>query len=92
MDFLDNDCGINVLQLSGKFNESRVSAIRSREYDIAIDLSGWTGGNFVAGFLARLAPIQVNYLGYFASTGLPTMDYWIGDHSLFPDPNERMVC
>ena len=47
---------------SGNFDDSRVSAIRSREYDIAIDLSGWTGGNFVAGFLARLAPIQVNYL------------------------------
>ena len=86
VNFFRQDCGINVLQLSGKFNASRVSAIRSREYDIAIDLSGWTGGNFVAGFLSRLAPIQVNYLGYFASTGLPTMDYWIGDHSLFPDP------
>ena len=39
------------MQLSGNLDDSRVSAIRSREYDIAIDLSGWTGGNFVAGFL-----------------------------------------
>ena len=84
VDFFRNGCGINVLQLTGNFDESRVSTVRSREYDIAIDLSGWTGGNFVAGFLARLAPIQVNYLGYFASSGLPTMDYWIGDKALFP--------
>ena len=81
-----HECNIDVVQLSGDFDESRVSAIRSRDYDVTIDLSGWTGGNFVAGFLARLAPTQINYLGYFASTGLPTMDYWIGDHSLFPSP------
>ena len=72
------------MQLSGNMDDSRVSAIRSRDYDITIDLSGWTGGNFVAGFLSGLSPIQINYLGYFASTALPTMDYWIGDHYLFP--------
>ena len=37
-------------------------------------------------FYHRLASIQVNYLGYFATTGLPSMDYWIGDNNLFPDP------
>ena len=82
-----HNCGIEVLQLTGNFDSGRVSTIRSRDYDIAIDLSGWTGGNFVAGFLARLAPIQLNYLGYFAS-GLPTMDYWIGDHFVLIQMNE----
>ena len=84
IEFFRKDCGITVHQLEGDFGNSRVSEVRSHQYDLAIDLSGWTGGNFVAGFLARLAPIQVNYLGYFASTGLPTMDYWVGDHELFP--------
>ena len=35
-----------------------MSAIRSREYDIAIDLSGWTGGNFVR-ILIRLAQFKL---------------------------------
>ena len=62
----------------------RLNEIRSRSYDIIVDLSGWTGGNFIAGLNARLAPVQVNYLGYFASSGLSSMDYWLGDSKLFP--------
>ncbi len=64
----------------------KVRIIREAHLDVAIDLSGWTGGHFMRGFLARLAPLQVNYLGYFASTGLPSMDSWIGDDGLFPSP------
>ena len=64
----------------------KVRIIRNAQLDVAIDLSGWTGGHFMRGFLSRLAPLQVNYLGYFASTGIPNMDYWIGDDGLFPSP------
>ena len=46
-------------------------------FDVAIDLNGWTACNFLLGFQARIAPVQVNYLGYFATTGLYTMDYWL---------------
>jgi protein O-GlcNAc transferase len=81
--------GIEVVDVSSLHGPARVSAIRSLQADVAIDLAGWTGGHFASGFLARLAPVQVNYLGYFASSGLPTMDFWLGDHELFPaDPTE----
>ena len=63
--------------------------IREAQLDVAIDLSGWTGGHFMRGFLHRLAPLQVNYLGYFATTGLPSMDRWIGDEGLFPSPMQE---
>ena len=68
---------------------SKVDVIRDAQLDVAIDLSGWTGGHFMRGFMARLAPLQVNYLGYFATTGLPTMDAWIGDAGLFPNPMQE---
>ena len=67
----------------------KVRIIREAELDVAIDLSGWTGGHFLRGFLARLAPLQVNYLGYFATTGIPSMDYWVGDDGLFPSPMQE---
>ena len=67
----------------------KVRTIREAQLDVAIDLSGWTGNHFMRGFMARLAPLQVNYLGYFATTGLPTMDNWIGDDGLFPSPMQE---
>ena len=75
---------LSIVDVSGHLAEKRVAAIRALGADVAIDLSGWTSNHFLAGFMARLAPIQVNYLGYFASSGLDEMDYWLGDHHLFP--------
>ena len=50
-----------------------------------MDLAGWTGNALPQLFASKIAPVQVNYLGFFASTGLPEMNFWLGDHSLFPD-------
>ena len=66
--------------------DKRIGHIRSLEADIAIDLNGWTGDNFLRGFFHRVSPVQLNYLGYFASTGIPSVDYWLGDSNIFPDP------
>lgn len=63
---------------------SAVSMIRSHELDVLIDLSGHTGLSRLPLLARRLAPVQAHYLGYFATTGLRTMDYWIGDEFLTP--------
>jgi predicted O-linked N-acetylglucosamine transferase (SPINDLY family) len=52
--------------------------------DVLVDLSGHTARNRLGAFARRAAPVQAHYLGYFASTGLTEMDYWIGDDIVTP--------
>ena len=85
-EWFENLPNISVVDVSAYQAEKRVAAIRALGADIAIDLSGWTSNHFLAGFIARLAPVQINYLGFFASSGVYEMDYWLGDHHLFPTP------
>jgi predicted O-linked N-acetylglucosamine transferase (SPINDLY family) len=72
-------------EIAAKSDREVVELARRLELDLAIDLSGFTGGCRPGVFLARAAPIQINYLGYPSTTALPTMDYLIADATVIPD-------
>ena len=75
--------------VKGLPQSDQLERIRDLKLDIVVDLAGWTGENGGVLFASRVAPIQVNYLGYFASTGIPAMDFWLGDAALFPGPMQE---
>ena len=47
--------------------------------DILVDLAGHTAGRMLPILAYRPAPVQISGIGYFASTGLPTVDYFLAD-------------
>jgi protein O-GlcNAc transferase len=53
--------------------------VRADEIDILVDLAGHTTGEAYLAFARKPAPIQVSWLGVLTTTGMPTMDYFLGD-------------
>lgn len=52
--------------------------------DVLLDLAGHTGQQRMSMFAQRAAPVQASYLGYPGSTGVPNMDWLIGDAVVTP--------
>ena len=67
---------VDVAHLDGA---SLLQNLRTHQLDVLIDLSGHTAGHRLPIFAQRAAPIQVSWLGYFATTGVPAMDYVLMD-------------
>jgi protein O-GlcNAc transferase len=59
--------------------------LRKLEIDIVVDLNGNSGDCRTGIFANRPAPVQVSFLGYPGTMGLPFFDYIIADPVVIPD-------
>jgi predicted O-linked N-acetylglucosamine transferase (SPINDLY family) len=60
--------------------------------DVLVDLAGHTNWSGLPVFAHRPAPVQASWLGFFATTGCPAIDYFIGDpHTLPADEAHHFV-
>jgi predicted O-linked N-acetylglucosamine transferase (SPINDLY family) len=75
--------------LAGMSYEDSARCIHADGVHILIDLSGHTDKNILPVFTWRPAPIQVSWLGYFATTGLAEMDYFVADPVSVPVTEQR---
>lgn len=62
---------------------------RDLEIDIAVDLGGYTERCRPSIFSMRAAPVQVSYIGYLGTMGIPDMDYLIADKTIIPQEHQR---
>lgn len=65
--------------LVGLTDQAAAELIHDDGIDILLDLSGHTSGNRLQILAWKPAPIQVSWLGYFATTGMKCVDYFIAD-------------
>lgn len=65
--------------IGGMDDATALQTIRADQLDIAVDLSGHTGGHRLSLFAQRIAPVQVTWLGYPNTTGVPAMDFRLTD-------------
>ena len=66
-------------------DESLLTLARQYKLSVAVDLNGATAGCRMSVFAMRLAPIQINYLGFPGSVGTDYHDYIIADDYVVPD-------
>lgn len=77
---------INISELNSK---EAIEFLRNQELDIAIDLMGYTTSSRPEIFKARVAPKQINYLGYPGSMNMEEIDFIIADKNLIPEESKK---
>ncbi len=65
-------------------NDAVVALARQHSLDIAVDLKGYTQNSRTELFAYRLAPVQINWLGFPGSCGTSFHDYLLGDGIVTP--------
>lgn len=75
--------------LNGLSDLDSAKLIRDDGVHVLIDLSGHTVFNRLPVFAWKPAPVQVSWLGYFATTGMEAIDYLLADEACVPPGAER---
>lgn len=71
--------------IHGQSDESAARMIHADGVHLLLDLSGHTGHDRLPLFAWKPAPLQVTWLGYFATTGVAEMDYLLADEVGVPE-------
>lgn len=78
--------------IHGLTDEQACEVVRRDGIDILVDLAGHTDRNRLLLFARKPAPVQASWIGYFNTTGLAAMDYFISDQFSSPAGQERLFA
>ncbi len=66
-------------------DDTAAEVLQGMNIDVAVDLMGYTKHARTGILARRVAPVQINYLGYPGTMGIPYIDYIIADPYVIPD-------
>jgi protein O-GlcNAc transferase len=66
-------------------DSSALATVQEKQIDIMVNLNGYFGEQRMQLFPHRMAPIQVNYLGFPGTLGANYIDYIIADRLVIPE-------
>jgi protein O-GlcNAc transferase len=69
-------------------NESLVDAIRDQQLDVVIDLNAYSVPWRLSIYTHRLAPVVAAWFNMYATSGLPGIDWIVGDRVVIPEIEE----
>lgn len=78
------------MEVSSLNIEQLAKCIDVDEIDVLLDMAGHTTQHRMRLFAQRAAPVQMTYLGYPGSTGVPNMDFILGDAIVTPKGCESL--
>jgi predicted O-linked N-acetylglucosamine transferase (SPINDLY family) len=73
---------LNTTQLAKRIDADQI--------DVLLDMAGHTSQHRMQLFAQRAAPVQMTYLGYPGSTGVPNIDFILGDDVVTPKGCETL--
>jgi protein O-GlcNAc transferase len=71
-------------------NRQLANKIDADEVDVLVNMTGHANQQRMQMFAQRAAPVQMSYLGYPGSTGVPNMDFVLGDNIVTPNGCESL--
>ncbi len=74
--------------LFGQSDQAAAELIHGDAVHVLVDLSGHSIHNRLPVFAWTPAPVQVSWLGYFATTGVKEIDYWLADKICVPEARQ----
>jgi protein O-GlcNAc transferase len=77
---------------TGLSNEALSQRIEHAEIDLLVDLNGYSTMGRLPLFTLRPAPVVVGWFNMYATTGIPSYDYLIGDDLVIPPEEEKFYC
>jgi predicted O-linked N-acetylglucosamine transferase (SPINDLY family) len=78
------------VELAGLSGREAIARIAALELDVLVDLKGYTENNHSGWLKYRLAPVQINWLGYPGTLGAPWVDLLIADEVVAPMEHQEM--